>query len=78
MQILTKVGNKIQFIIKFKKKVKDFLAEENLSAEEVKKAEVLFRWKSKEKKYTYFARFARRYLSAPSYSVYSEENLEFR
>ena len=51
---------------------KFFLAEENLSAEEVKEAEVLSWWNSNKRQYTDFARFTRRYLSAPLSSVYSE------
>ena len=52
---------------------KIFLAGENLSSVEVKEAEVLCWWNSNKKKYTpHIARFARRYLSEPPSSVYSE------
>ena len=50
-----------------------FLAEKNLSAEEVKKAEFFSLWNSNKKKYTDLARFARRYLLTPQSSVYSLE-----
>ena len=48
------------------------MAEENLSAEEVKEAEVLCWWNSNKNKYTHIGRFARRYLSAPLSFNYSE------
>ena len=50
----------------------NFLTEESLSTEEIKEAEVLSRWNLNKKKYFYFARFAKRYLSAPPFSVYFE------
>ena len=52
--------------------VKSFLAEESLSAEEVKEAEVLSWCNSHKKKCTHLARFVRRHFSAPPSSVYSE------
>ena len=48
------------------------MAKENLSAEEIKEAEVLSLCNLNKKKYTDLARFARRYLLAPPSSIYSE------
>ena len=48
------------------------MAKEDLSAEEVKEAEVLALLNSNKKKYKHLALFARRYLLAPPSSVYIE------
>ena len=49
------------------------MAEEKLSAEEVKEAWVLSSCNLNFKKYTHFTRFVIRYLSAPTFSVYYEK-----
>ena len=59
VQALTKVGNNIQFVKRLRQKLSFFfLAEKDLSAEEVRETEVLFWWNSM-KKYSHLARFAR-------------------
>ena len=57
MQTLTKVSNKIQLTKKLRRKISFSLAEENLSAEEVKEADVCLGG-TQTKKYTHLARFA--------------------
>ena len=52
-----------------------FFVEKCLSAEEVKKAEVLSWWNSNKKKRTHLASFLKRHLSASLSSVYSERLL---
>ena len=71
VQILRKVSNKIHFIKRLRQNC-FVLTEENLSAEEIKEAEVLSWWNPNKKRYTHMARIARRYFLAPPSSVYSE------